>query len=447
MKKTLDMLLKLKNVDIENVKLHKKNSDLSLFLIQLKADFALIAPTIYDKAKHEENLLNALIATSQTDFQAFTQESLNKLELIDEVFLTQYKYGDLAYEVYQDNYADLVGKIYADIHVIITMHQHKKYQENIVKQYMNGIISKFKQNNLPAVLQACAQFGAFLQNTFPRQTPGQLQNYFVNFHDCQCILPSLKSYSEFIALLDASTFVFMQDSAHYNHDDRFAIDALRKGLGVFGTLLQNQVDKLDREEKADRDAEALVRSFIQTNAEKITRARKIIDLIEKDCAQCKTRLYNIISKIAMKLPHFSIKYLIQATQEIDVDRLVDDLYRAGHFEHASSKLVEAVDSYQAIRRLQKSLTLHSNPFKILGSYKKEYDNEKTKMALANIPNATLEELRRVIGYLLVSVVANGPITTMRIFTSAYQLSPQQKVDKQTLKKAYKEHMNDRPRLR
>jgi len=405
------------------------------FLEQLTEDFKLIIPPSPDPIKQAENLLNTLFKIAKEDFSAFNQESLDKLLLVYDVYPDQG--GEKAY---------LINEFYQGVNTIKTL-GIEAVEKQLISQHMDNIIAALKKNETKAVIQACTEFGVFFQSNFPGKRLDKIQQYLRNFHDYENKeLPSLDIIG---ALLEAKIRVYVQIAAQGNQKDILAMDALSKGIAVFGTLMGGDrvgsvLGSLDITEEAISNAEKLIDTSLPYPSTKLSNATELIEVIEKDCADCELHLHGIILREASKLPGEGSKYYKSEGEgegkriiigEIDVDRLSAELIRkegnfsnGSYYEQASKELIVAAKSYQTIKKLHETLKSdESDPVKKLENYKCEYDKPETQQALKSNPDSTVVRFFKKAGYYLANFFTAGMV---HILTKGSPImSPQQKLGK------------------
>jgi len=457
MKKSLEMLKKLKKSELEKAKQTRKcPKEVYSFLNQLKEDFKLVIPPSPDPIKQAENELNALFKVAKTDFTAFSHESLDKLLLVYDVLPAALQQG-------QDGY--LVNEFYSGVDTVVNK-GIGGMEKKLISQHMDNIISALKKNNTKAVIQACTELGIFFQDNFPGKRLNEIQKYLREFRDYESKeLPPLDIIG---VLSEAKIRVYEQVAEQQgNQKNILAMDALSKGIALFGTLMGGErvdpeLGKLDVTEDAISNAEKLVHDSLPSNVEKRSKASNIIKIMEKDCVECETHLRAVISQEASKLPSSGSQYYkVEDSSikmgEIDVDKLSDDLTNktgsfsdSTYYQSASRELVVAVQSYQATKKLHDALKSdESNPIKKLENVRDEYNKKETKDAIKSNPDSKVVRFFKKAGYYLANFFTAGLVHALT--EGSPIMSPQQKLGKRTreaLEVASKEQIiNKGPTLR
>jgi hypothetical protein len=133
---------------------------------------------------------------------------------------------------------------------------------------------------------------------------------------------------------------------------------------------------------------------------------KIIQQMEIDCIECERHLRQTLSEEASKLPGEGVQYQYDKdsnalqTGTFDLNRLPDEVtqqkgdFAKGkiYYNSASSKLIAAAHSYQAVKRLHQTLNSSQEPsaIKRLENYRKEYGKKETQVALKFNPDSVVK---------------------------------------------------------
>lgn len=187
MKRSVDMLLKLKKEDLEEAL--KKGTcpvGILLFLEQLKEDFKLIIPTNPDPIEQAENILDALFKVARNDSTGFNQEAVDKVDLISQI------YGNVPHRDPEKLF--FMVDFYQGID---TVRDIDNAEQRIIKQYLDNIISAIRKKQSESVIQSLIKLGSFFKDNYPDEDADKIQQVFNKFNEYKEIeLPKINIINE-----------------------------------------------------------------------------------------------------------------------------------------------------------------------------------------------------------------------------------------------------------